>query len=223
MDNKIYANTSLVDLNQLRVYDCYFREENIFMRAYQDCIVITDITNALIRGLSCPTFRFHFANGNRDRSLVCEFFNTLDDHNFSLAQFINILRSGESLSWLEDRFNILHAEEPALRVYSPFAHVAPLKKRPKKWTIPHIWKVLLAGQVKQAECTGYYTDDYASDAAYNYRQGVICPVTLAQKIIKSPSGWRAYIESETEDEIRLNVSCYHFDNNLIIIDASNMD
>ena len=224
MGNKIYENTNLVDLNELGFYDCYFREENAHIHAYQNCIVITDLTNALKRGKTCQVFRFSFAKEEWDqhRSLVCDFFNMLEDWDFTLAEFIEKLRSGESLFWLEDRFSIQIKEKQATRIYSPFAKVNPLRKRPTKWTLPHVWRAILAEQVKRAECTGYYTDDYAYDAACNYRMGEISPTYLAQKIIENPSGWWAYVQKETEDEIILSVNCWHFDNNRIVIDASNM-
>jgi len=216
---KIYDSLNMVDINDLRMTDCYFKEENVFIRVYLDSVVITDLTDALKHGKKCKSYIIRPTKWDPQRSLLCDFFNILSDWDFSIAEFVEKLRSGESLFWLENQFNIEHREEKATRIYSPFAEVKPIKK-PSKWTIPHVWKAILAKQVKQAKCTGYYTDDYAGDAACNFRQGGISPEGLAEKIIKSPSGWRVYVEKETEDEVVLRVNCHHFDNNRVIIDVS---
>lgn len=99
--------------------------------------------------------------------------------------------------------------KPGRRVFSPFVKVHPLPAAPAKWTIPHVIRALLNGQFADLQCTGVYTDDYAYDAAANYRQGVITNATaFARRIIESPSGWWTGANGDS-----VSVCCHSFDNN----------
>ena len=45
-------------------------------------------------------------------------------------------------------------------------------KTPEKWTLPHVWKAILSGQIYMGQCDGRYTDDYAYDAAVDFKSGM---------------------------------------------------
>lgn len=101
------------------------------------------------------------------------------------------------------------SENQAIRVWSPFAKVKPLPQAPKKWTIPHVIRALMAGQFTYLKCNGVYTDDYAFDAAVNFQAGKIKnAVAFARRIMESPSGWWT-----SERDGIVSICCHHFDSN----------
>jgi hypothetical protein len=224
--DRIYESLSELDLNDIGFYDCYFQKENLFMHAYQDSVKITDLTNALQQGKVCKSYSIKFVEWEPYKSIICELFNTLIDFEFAWEQFVEKLKTTEPtqldqwtkiipLIWLEDKFKIYYHEEKATRTYSPFAEIKPIKT-PTKWTLPHVWKAILSGQITSGRCTGYYTDDYAYDAEVDFKRGGIDPLCIAKDLIGSPSGWWVSVDKETESEIVLTVCCHHFNNNKLV-------
>ena len=125
-----------------------------------------------------------------------------------------------AIDYKDDRFEgtiyICKSEQKGVRVYSPFAldRLKPLKETPKKWTVKHAIRALANGQYKGLECGGQYTDDYAMDAACNFRRGEIKdPLYFIQRIIESPSGWW----SSLRDNGGVNLCCHSFDSNKFIL------
>lgn len=224
--DKIYKSLDELELNELRFDDCYFEKEKLLIHASQDSISVIDLTNALQQGKTCKVFRINYAEWKHDSSITCDLFNALSDWEFTFTEFIDKLKLTEPVSvskwekvvpllWLEDKFKIYYDEHKAINTYSPFVKVKSIKQ-PTKWTLPHVWKAILSGQITSGECTGYYTDDYAFDAAVNFRQGEISPIHIAKDLIGSPSGWWVSVDSETDDKIILTVCCHHFNNNKLV-------
>lgn len=102
-----------------------------------------------------------------------------------------------------------------VRRFSPWVKPNALPEAPKKWTVPHVVRALLNGQFKKLTCNGVYSDDYAYDAAVNFRQGPIAnAAAFACRILESPSGWWA-----SNDGDRVSICCHHFDSNSFVFVA----
>ena len=114
------------------------------------------------------------------------------------------------------RLDLHRGDRQAIRVWSPFATLNPLPCAPKKWTVAHVVRALMAGQYQSLKCNGVYTDDYAFDAGVNYQQGEIKNgVAFARRIMESPSGWWA-----SERGGVVSICCHHFDSNEFKFDVS---
>lgn len=108
-------------------------------------------------------------------------------------------------------YEVRRSDLESKRVFSPLHldRLKPLVAAPQRWTVPHALRALANGQYEDLRCTGRYSDDYAFDAAVDFRRGEIqSPLTLVQRIFESPRGWRCY---EHNDRVSLN--CHHFDYN----------
>ena len=177
----------------------YVRAENIMVWQGADSIRVTDLTNALATGKECRYVSIRdWKDGcgavNHVRGRYRE---QLDEHT----------EDSEAGS-----FNIYTGTEPGRRTFSPFAlgRIKPLKAKPGKWTIPHVIRALINGQYERLKCNGQYTDDYAWDAAVDFRRGAIeSAVDFCRDIIKDPSGWWA-MEREGG---RVSICCHSFDSN----------
>lgn len=185
-----------------------------------DCNVdIADISLAQKRGSECTSFTLCFKNKAFD-----------DNTGFNLAQeflipwvgnFGGLFAHLKSLNWVNGEYGYpaieidgatIHRRERApMRVYSPFAEIAPLKALPAKWTVAHVVRALWNGQFQKLVCNGKYTDDYAHDAAVNFCQGEIKNGrAFARKLIESPSGWWASTDGSRGG---VSICCHSFDSN----------
>jgi len=96
-------------------------------------------------------------------------------------------------------------------MFSPFVKVKPIKV-PKKWTLAHVWKAILSGQITHGKINMILTDDYARDAADNFHiDKEIDLMQFARELVTDPDGWRVYRMGDSEDVIELGLSCYSFD------------
>ena len=111
----------------------------------------------------------------------------------------------------ENGLEFYRSEVKGIRVFSPFNldKVKPLKAMPKKWTLRHVYSALINGQFKDLKCNYVLTDDYAWDAACDYRKGEIkAPIEFVKGIIENPSGWwTSYRDGEVA------ICCHSFDSN----------
>lgn len=190
--------------------DHYIKTPCVKIHMYRNCGHITDLTNALKVGKTCIQYVIFTETSESRDDFKSSFFNWLTDHSITLETFLEKLLAGEQFDGLQ----INTREQKGVNTFSPFAEIKPIKT-PAKWTIPHIWKAILAGQIVKGACDGYYTDDYARDAADNYRQGPIDVKALAQKLIESPSGWWCSVDGSNKGIIQLSVNCHHFDTNTL--------
>jgi hypothetical protein len=193
---KIVETQAEIDLNDHG--DIYVRAENIKVWQGADSIRVTDLTNALATGTECRyvsirNWKDSCGAVNHVRGRYRE---QLDEHTED-AQ--------------DGTLEIYTGTEPGRRTFSPFAvdRVKPLKAKPGKWTIPHVIRCLLNGQYEGLKCNGVYTDDYAWDAAVDFKRGAIADaVEFCRDIIKSPSGWWV-----SEREGIVHICCHSFDSN----------
>ena len=180
---------------------------------------ITDITNAMVPGRICSGYSITAKWNSRDSLVVLNWIQqTFGDNLPGLLAFCN------GLAWVEGKYGcpavtieyqgaeieIYRRDKESKRTFSPFAALPKLKTAPAKWTLPHVCKALLNGQFKSLRCNGVYTDDYAYDAAVNFREGDLSDqaADFVRRIMESPSGWWAYATGTT-----VSICCHHFDNN----------
>lgn len=198
--------------------ETYVKSLNIALKFYTNCLYITDLSNALKAGKTCITYSLADIDYNND-SFHCTFFNWLTAQGLEFEQFAKNLLAG-SYNTDNTGLKITIREQKGVNTFSPFVEVKAIKQ-PEKWTLPHVWKAILSGQIKQGICDGVYTDDYAFDAACNFQEGSISVIGLAKKLIESPSGWWVSARGEENGVIKLSVNCHHFDNNTLFFETEN--
>lgn len=188
-------------------------------------INLKGLSNAFLRGQACPSFRMkshgHPADaeqfiarmgslGHLFRSLMSM---DWEDHPRYSGYAKNVLFA-EGIAW-----DVYREDGKGIRTFSA-AHldqVKPLTSIPKKWTVRLAMRAVLTGQVEQWFVDGVYTDDYARDAANNFRRGELENyLSKARKIWESPSGWKVWPENEGRTELSFN--CHSFDTNTINVD-----
>jgi hypothetical protein len=198
----------------------FAKKYNLKLRTYRDQYEITDLTNAHKRAEKCiyysVDFRYHpnfcaLANMLRVYPDIKGLWNYLEGLNIAENEQKTIYYTfgGEVI-----QLQIYHGSKEAIRCFNPetvLNFYKPLKEIPKKWNIPSILRALLNGQFEALRCKGVYTDDYAYDNAVNYQEGALNALKFAERIIKSPSGWSAW-----DNDGKVSVCCYHFDNNEFI-------
>ena len=194
----------------------YLEDDNLYVHFYHGSVKIIDLVNALKRGADCDEFT---VQGDFNNDSASKFFHEFQYDIKRLMSFLRALKFNKSRYGGNEGVNygeviIYKSSLKGIRVFSPFNldQIKPLKSEPKKWTITHVIRALLNGQYKSLKCNGVYTDDYAYDAAMNYRKGEISDgQAFAQRILESPSGWWAYQQDES-----VSICCHSFDSNSFV-------
>lgn len=174
-------------------------------------VIITNLSDALQRGKTCAQYTIEPVTWGQpvDVDLVNYIWPRWGDPG--IADFCATLFANKLPADFADTFRVSRQEQPSIRTFSPFADIKPIR-RPKKWTIAHIWKSILAGQITEGQTDMHLTDDYARDAADNFQRGQPVHLLLfAQRIIERPSGWWVQVTREVDDMVTLSVNCHHFD------------
>ena len=192
--------------------EMYFQAENVSVSAYNDRVYITDLENAMKSGKECKTWAF--VCDLNSELWIGEYIEMATDAD-SLSELVAFLREGKEVKEV-DGLKVYCRESKGIRTFTPFVMVKPIKK-PEKWTLSNVWKGILSGQITEGKIDGIYTDDYAMDAALNFRQGEMSTEGLkefAKKLIENPSGWSAWSTEEDKDfpgRVKIHVSCHTFD------------
>lgn len=145
----------------------YCKDLNAYFRntwGYDDCISVTDLTNAGKTGKTCSTWRLF---SQKKDSLVSNDLSNKENIE-TCSQLIEALRSGKKLESLTQ----YSSDEKGIEVFSPFLEVKPLTKLPEEWNKRNFTNALLSGQIYMGQVDYHYTDDYALDAANNFSNGV---------------------------------------------------
>lgn len=161
-----------------------FPQLQLTAHTYSDSVYITDVRDALKPGKTCTTWCFC---SQRAPDLAAAEAAELTTGCDTMEQLAAYLRSGAPLQSAEGVDTYIRIGK-AIRTFSPWARVRPIKE-PKTWTITHVYKAILAGQITAAHVDGKYTDDYAYDAAINFGACDFNPLELAKALIEHPSGW----------------------------------
>lgn len=209
----------IFDLTDRDTY--YFKDEMLKIRVYYSQITVTDITNALKYGKTC--MKYHFCvNWKYEREISpCEVIEMATGCD-TIAELAEFLRSGKEFNLsVDDCYRIASEPIKSNHVYSPFVTVKPIAI-PKKWRVDHVWKAILAGQIKEAHIDQILTDDYAHDYGVNYHKGEQFDLKkFAEDLIENPFGWSVYrAKSLNYNKIELSVACHTFDfRKLIFMEA----
>ena len=210
VDGSKILQDSSIELDTYNSY--YFMDINAYIHFYRDSAVIIDLTDALKTGKKCKRYYIEHKEWRNEgiwSDLVNNGITTFKELHNNVMAGLNI-----------DTLKVTITEEKAVNTFSPFVEIKPIKK-PEKWTIAHVWKAILAGQIYKGVKDGRYTDDYAYDAAVNFQRGSrIHLPSLAKKVIESSSGWRVCVNKEENGIIQLSFNCYSFDCNTLYFDES---
>ena len=216
--------------------DTFIRRDQVKLHRYAGSLLLMDISDAMRPGKVCEKFSLNWWPHDGSVRGVDELFRA---HGFYLRAVLATLRAlpwqkqkhwktgaptddwqqmtGAELAAAIPAFagnenlqlSLHRGENQAIRIWSPFASVKPLPAAPKKWTVAHVVRALMAGQAVNLKCNGVYSDDYAYDAAVNFHQGPIKnAVAFARRIMESPSGWWAM-----ERGGWISICCHSFDSN----------
>ena len=195
------------DLSCWETHYGYFQDIQAYMEVRVQQICIVDLRNALIPGRECER-------------LVLQPYDPYSSG--CLYSGLNTFREVYEKFFVRRELPDCHVYASALKsinVFTPFKEIKPIKV-PAKWTLPHVWKAILSGQIYEGKCDGRYTDDYAYDAAVGFRSGVrLYLPSFAKALIESPSGWRVYADHTDGDQVQLSVDCYTFNLNTLQFDA----
>lgn len=186
--------------------DGYFQDIQAYVEVRVQRVCIVDLRNALIPGRECE-------------KLVLQPHDAYASE--SLHSGLNTFREVYEKFFVRRELPDCHTyatKTKSMHVFTPFKEIRPIKA-PAKWTLPHVWKAILSGQIYQGKCDGCYTDDYAYDAAVNFRSGVGLHLpSFARELIESSSGWSVWADHAEGERVQLSVNCYSFDMNTLQFD-----
>lgn len=193
----------------------YFADINAYVHAYSNSVVLIDLTNALKTGKTCKRYSLQLSGYDSQKSVITELWNV-----GKIETVKNLYDALTTDSLKIDTITIYTGEEKSINTFSPFVEIKPIKT-PSKWTMGHVWKAILAGQIFKGVKDGRYTDDYAYDAACNFGTGSrLHLISLAEKLIEHPSGWWVSVDKEENGITQLSVNCHTFDCNTLYYDAN---
>ena len=207
---KIIDNSADVKIFDLYQHDdIYYRDVNVFARAYLDSVVIIDLTNAMRNGRNCTRWHFSASSWHMDTSRLCitEYMEMAAPECDTLPELVEWLRAGKPMTEV-DGLEFRTDEQAGNRTFSPFASIKPVKLG-ERLTAATIAKAILSGQIAAGVTEGRYTDDYAADAAYDFYRGEIDLKAFALDIYEHPQGWRFWWNNENRTDIV--AACHTFD------------
>jgi hypothetical protein len=187
----------------------YLADIPALIENHRNWLTITNLQNAMSQGKECAQLVISTEDHQRGVCLLngIKTFRELYDRCF----MDRIIPEGCAATVHKLKSN---------RVFSPFREIRPIAM-PNKWTIPHVWKGMLTGQIYRGEINCITTDDYAYDAAAGYSKGVSLHMpSFAKKLIEEPSGWRVHPDSGEGKTAVLSVCCHSFDLRTVYFDES---
>jgi hypothetical protein len=198
----------------------YFADICAYIWIYDGSVKFTDLTNALSTGKECRTLSvnlpWEIAHNGRGET-ACHFYN-------SGAKTFKQMYERYFVGTEKDGGERYEGHRKGVETFTPFKCVAPIKT-PSKWTLAHVWKAILSGQIYAGEVDGHYSDDYAGDAACNFGTGrSIDLINFASDLIESKGGWYVRVDKQEGQKAVLSVNCHSFDCNTLCFDeACNLD
>lgn len=205
------------NLKDLRLFDLrdenYIKEGNFYIKLYRDQLYIKNLENALKPGKNVITYGIESLTFGEDFSI--DLANYISDEKLTIEKFAHLVLSENLPENFKEKFKMFTRSEKGVKVFSPYVEVKEIKA-PEKWTLPHVWKAILSGQMIAGEKKMRLTDDYAYDAATDFGKGSLDLIEFAKEIIEHPSGWHVWKGEETEEKIKLSVNCHSFDYNTLV-------
>ncbi len=155
------------DVGLLTYLEAFCEKEQLSYKRTRggDSITLRDLSNAQKAGKICPVWRIYPAL-DADRSVML---TTLLERAGvdSITKLFDVCNGGHAI---EDVV-VNRSESKGVDLFSPFVEVKPLTELPEKWTKRNFTQALMSGQLFRAETAFHYTDDYAYDAAFDFRSG----------------------------------------------------
>ena len=181
------------DLSCWETHYGYFQDIQAYMEVCVQQICIVDLCNAPIPGRECERL---VLQPHDPYSFECL--------HSGLNTFRDVYEKFFTRRELPD-CRVYTCTLKSMNVFTPFKEIKPIKV-PTKWTLPHVWKAILSGQIYEGRCDGRYTDDYAYDAAVGFRSGVrLYLPSFAKELIESPSGWSVRADHTDGDQVQLSI------------------
>ncbi len=215
-----FSETTLIDFTN-STDSLYIKDLNIHLKHFSgyDDYTITDVTNALKTGAVCNRYAIR-SNAPHGNLVITNWL--LSNFGNDMNKIVNCIKAYEfipeqgyykdiTITMDDYVISITKTELKSINTYSPFNHanIKPLTEIPKKWIMKHAVKAILNNQFDNLYCNGVLTDDYAYDAASNFRQGTIKnPIAFIKSIIESPSGWWTTLDGNS-----VKLCCHSFDSN----------
>lgn len=162
----------------------YFKNENVYYHQYgfrgdDTQHVFVELANAQKTGKTCTRYSLSVSYGadiTMDELLhhnhidtVDKLYQAIQEKNPQIMKYVSV------------------SEAKGIDIFSPFVEVKPLKEIPEKWTKKNFTQALLSGQIYKGEVDYRYTDDYAYDAATDFRKG--SEVFLPAFMLDVVEGW----------------------------------
>lgn len=203
------AYTGFHETKTYSIGTVYVESEQLAVTLYENALNVRTLDNALKRGKTVIKHTTYFQKGSFDgREIMNEYMFFL---KINFAELIERAVANDLPDIDDGSVKNLHNEEKAVRVFSPFAKPKKVNLH-SKWTIDKVAKAILSGQVTQGVQDMALTDDYAYDAAVNFRKGELFDLLdFAKELTESPSGWWLRVDETEDNKIKLRVACHHFD------------
>lgn len=201
-----------------------------------ESMCFVDLTNAYLVGKKCVSFRLHFNINKRDADSCSAWYKLLREqcqstHPKAVVEWLESLEMsdmgrglGVCASFIvgDVEVRIYRDELQANQVFSPFVleRLKPVVEAPTRWTNVHLRRIVANGQFTQLKQNYYYTDDYAYDAATNFRKGYIKnPIKSLAEML----GDKLHIYSSVDKsgKIRLSFGAHSNDGRSLIVDLNN--
>ena len=197
-------------------------------------LILTDLSNAFERAEECVEFRIKTPQEHGRSRKPAKRPEGLALESGSITALMERLKElpGEAFAGAEHsdvykvekggaQFHIYRSTQKGIRTFSAL-HLGQVKRLtsiPKAWNVRLAMRAILNGQVAKWQVDQVLTDDYARDAARNFRQGELSNfLGKARKVWERPSGWS--VRPKNEDRTQISLDCHHFDLNTIEIDLS---
>ena len=129
----------------------YFEDINAEIHSDEWELKIIDLRNAMFPGRECPWYSLRYMDERYHRNLTPEL---IEMGVKTMGDLYKIIQKPLRVSG----FDYITGTYPAIRTYSPFVKVKPIKA-PKKWTKTQVWRAILSGQIYRGVIDRYDTED----------------------------------------------------------------
>lgn len=199
------------------------RENLKIIKSENHGIRFIDLTNAGLNGKTCSEVYVdvNFGDYKEAGQRFCDLCHNMKSAALGPVKLESVRTFKDACQFAEVAEALLDAkvyfeERKANRVFpvNDLSRIKPLKKMPKKWTLPLVVRCLVNGQFTDLRCKGKFTDDYAYDNHINFARGDFSGHALkfAKDIFENPQGWHASDYNYQKDG-SISISCHSFDLN----------
>lgn len=187
-------------------------------------IRLLDLTNAGLRGKECIELTIYISSvGREGASLFTDIKHNMDSKSEGRYPLEKVT-DWQSASMFYEIAEALYSDNPDVQFYTrttkairvfpvhDLKRIKPIKKRPSKWRVSDVIRLLVNKQYTDLKCNGKYTDDYHYDNAYDFQRGKIAdPIAFAQDLYENPDGW--WVNNRELEKGTISINCHSFDYN----------